>query len=178
MTGNTATVVGTPGYMAPEILLGQKYSNEVDSMPLLSSTLFPTSLSSPSHHLSSRSRGFSPKLFINLNSVWSLGMIMYELMMLQRPYSAASIFQVVSSPPHSPLLPSPPLPSPLSASPTHVLFQAQLVIKGNLPPISESAKLRYTMLLPLWEECVKTEPTARPIPEKIKTVLFRILSTA
>jgi hypothetical protein len=76
-------------------------------------------------------------------------MIMYELMMLQRPYSAASIFQV-----------------------------AQLVIKGELPPITESAKQKYAMLVPLWEECVKTDPHARPSPDKIKMVLYRVLSTA
>jgi len=111
MTKNTATVVGTPGYMAPEILLGQKYAGEVD--------------------------------------IWSLGMIMYELMTLQRPYSTSSIFQV-----------------------------AQLVLKGALPPISESARLKYAMLLPLWEECVKTDPNMRPNPEKIKSVLFKVLSVS
>eukprot|EP00026_Physarum_polycephalum_P004554 Phypoly_transcript_04576.p1 GENE.Phypoly_transcript_04576~~Phypoly_transcript_04576.p1 ORF type:complete len:652 (+),score=90.89 Phypoly_transcript_04576:179-2134(+) len=111
MTKTAATVVGTPGYMAPEILLGHSYSNEVD--------------------------------------IWSLGMIMYELMMLQRPYASASIFQV-----------------------------AQLVTKGDLPPITESVRQKYAMLVPLWEECVKTEPHARPSPDRIKSVLFKAMASS
>lgn len=103
---STTTVVGTPGYMAPEILLGQKYSNQVD--------------------------------------VWSLGMIMYELMMLQRPYSNASIFLL-----------------------------AQLVVKGELPEISESVRLRFPDLIPIWNNCVKTDPLARPNLESVRNALHR-----
>jgi len=104
----TSTVVGTPGYMAPEILLGAKYGHEVD--------------------------------------IWSIGMIVYELMMLQRPYSSASIFQV-----------------------------AQLVIKGELPPISSAAKQKYADIFPIWEECVRTDPKQRPTTEKIKSFMRNLL---
>lgn len=110
LTGSksTTTVVGTPGYMAPEILLGQKYTSQVD--------------------------------------VWSLGMIMYELMMLQRPYSSASIFQL-----------------------------AQLVVKGELPILSDQAKLRYPLLLPIWMECVTSDPSLRPPLERIKAEMQRVI---
>lgn len=32
LNAKATTVVGTPGYMAPEILIGNKYSHEVDGM--------------------------------------------------------------------------------------------------------------------------------------------------
>lgn len=131
MTKNTATVVGTPGYMAPEILLGQKYSNEVDSMLFLIYELL-----------------ISEYKLINFQIVWSLGMIMYELMTLQRPYSATSIFQV-----------------------------AQLVVKGELPTLSETAKIKYAGLIPLWEQCVRTEAELRPSPDQIKTTLYKLMNS-
>lgn len=105
---NTNTVVGTPGYMAPEVLMGSKYAHEVD--------------------------------------IWSIGMIVYELMTLQRPYSNASIFQV-----------------------------AQLVIKGDLPPISNNERKKYADIIPLWEECVRTDPKQRPSTDALKNSLFKIL---
>eukprot|EP00026_Physarum_polycephalum_P004312 Phypoly_transcript_04330.p1 GENE.Phypoly_transcript_04330~~Phypoly_transcript_04330.p1 ORF type:complete len:683 (+),score=138.92 Phypoly_transcript_04330:105-2153(+) len=105
---NTSTVVGTPGYMAPEVLQGIKYSHEVD--------------------------------------IWSIGMIVYELMTLQRPYSNSSIFQV-----------------------------AQLVVKGELPPLSENEKRKFKGIIPLWEDCVKSDPTQRPSPDTLKTALFKLV---
>lgn len=71
---------------------------------------------------------------------------MYELMMLQRPYSHASIFQL-----------------------------AQLVVKGELPSLSESAKLHYPLLIPLWTECVKTDPSLRPSLEKLKVEMLKVV---
>jgi len=105
---NTNTVVGTPGYMAPEVLQGIQYSHAVD--------------------------------------IWSIGMIVYELMTLQRPYSHASIFQL-----------------------------AQLVVKGELPPLAETERIRYKDIIPLWEKCVKTDPLLRPSTDVIKTSLFKLI---
>lgn len=71
---------------------------------------------------------------------------MYELMMLTRPYSNASIFQL-----------------------------AQLVVRGDLPVLTDQAKLRYPLLLPIWMECVTTDPSLRPSLERIRVEMQRVL---
>jgi len=108
ITKRTCTVVGTPSYMAPEVLMGRRYSYEVD--------------------------------------VWSLGMVMFELMTLQRPYSSYSVFQV-----------------------------SQMVTKGELPAIPEAIKAKYGPLLALWEQCVQPSPAMRPALDQIKPILCKLI---
>eukprot|EP00027_Filamoeba_sp_ATCC50430_P018876 CAMPEP_0168578504 /NCGR_PEP_ID=MMETSP0413-20121227/21368_1 /TAXON_ID=136452 /ORGANISM="Filamoeba nolandi, Strain NC-AS-23-1" /LENGTH=350 /DNA_ID=CAMNT_0008612355 /DNA_START=1 /DNA_END=1050 /DNA_ORIENTATION=+ len=92
------TIIGTPGYIAPEILKGKnktEYSFAVD--------------------------------------VWSLGMVLYEMMTLKRPFEEASMLEVT-----------------------------RLNENGYLPEISPELQEKYANIVPLFKRCLSVNPEDRP----------------
>lgn len=74
--GHTATTVGTPCYMAPEVMNSNtgSYTYSADGMLCVTLSVWLTS-NSP---------------------VWSFAMVLYEIMMLEKPYAASNMFKVAT----------------------------------------------------------------------------------
>jgi NIMA (never in mitosis gene a)-related kinase 1/4/5 len=101
------TVIGTPGYMAPEILLNQKY-------------------------------GFPADIF-------ALGMILYELLSLQRPFSEErNAFKI-----------------------------SQMIIEGKRPTVPEQLGPEFASLVKLQKKCVHPKPERRPSLANCKSALVK-----
>jgi len=104
------TTIGTPGYMAPEILRSRN-TNEY---------------------------GFAA-------DIWSLGMLMYEMMTLKRPFSDRNVFALT-----------------------------ELTLQGATPILTEQLKNTYKLLLPLWNQCLSIEPKERPTIIECKQSLLKL----
>jgi len=77
--------------------------------------------------------------------VWSLGMIMYELMMFEKPY-----FDVIPVNRHL------------------------VVVSGKRPTISPEVERKYKDLVHLWQKCTEKEPSRRPETRKILKALVEM----
>jgi serine/threonine protein kinase len=78
--------------------------------------------------------------------VWSLGMIMYELMTLQRPFADQDAFKIT-----------------------------ELTLVGSVPPLGDSELDRYPSIIPLFRRCLRLQPTERISATDLRRELSSIL---
>ncbi|PRP74144.1 hypothetical protein PROFUN_06469 [Planoprotostelium fungivorum] len=93
--------------------------------------------------VASSSAGNKDKGYTKYADVWSLGMIMYELMMFEKPY-----FDVTPVNRHT------------------------VVLSGKRPTIHPEVERRYKDLVHLWQKCTEKDPSKRPETKKILKTLI------
>jgi serine/threonine protein kinase len=124
------TTIGTPGYIAPEILRSKnqiQYSFSVDSEHFLLLFL-PFSL------------------FLFFSSVWSFGMVMYEIMTLKRPFDEIPAMKL-----------------------------NQLCSEGLIPTLPPQIEERYKGLIPIWKKCLEKNPADRPTISELKAFFASLI---
>jgi serine/threonine protein kinase len=82
---------------------------------------------------------------ITFGIVWSFGMILYEMMALQRPFSGRHLFAL-----------------------------SELTLQGTLPTLSEDLLERYDKIILFWKQCLSINPKDRPSVPECKQLLVHL----
>lgn len=79
--------------------------------------------------------------------VWSIGMVLYEIMSLKRPFEDIS----------------------------NVFELSSMAESGKAPPLSDTLATKYKNVLPFYEKCLSFDPEQRPTVKMAKETLAKLL---